>query len=462
VQGSPYPRRPPSRGDHPGRVYGGGTGGYGARSEGGYGGRATTPVPGDPRERQPARDRTARDRQAGRERPAGRDRLTRARDRRAQRERSADPDYPDPAPGAGDPPGRSRRRTPVWAALTLSVGVLLMLLSGTALAGYEVLNNRYAGNVQQENLLGDAAAEPGKELDGPLNLLLLGVEEQGEGARSDTIIVLHIPSSHDQAYLISMPRDTWVSVPGYWDMKITEAFNAGYENGGGWAGGAQLIASVLHDLTGLQFDGAAMVNFDGFRKIIDELGGIEFCIDTAATSEHLVLVDGEPMRLTQARREGHWDAQQIHYEEGCQRLEGWQALDYVRQRKTLASGEGDYGRQRHQQQLIRAMADATVSRDVLTNINKLDSLILAAGDALIVDTNTVPLADFVFTLRDVGVGDLVLLRTNGGEYHSTQINGKSVELLSDESLAMFEAAANDTMAQFVLNHPHFVNPDNKN
>jgi LCP family protein required for cell wall assembly len=333
-----------------------------------------------------------------------------------------------------------------------------MLLSGTALAGYEVLNNRYAGNVQQENLLGEAGVvtDPGQELTGPLNLLLLGVEERGEGARSDTIIVLHIPSSHDQAYLISVPRDTWVTVPGYWDMKVTETFNAGAENGGGRAGGARLVATVLHNLTGLRFDGAAIVNFDGFQRIIDELGGLRFCVDTAATSEHLVLVNGAPMGIGQAQREG-WASQPIRYEVGCQELAGWQALDYVRQRKNLESGEGDYGRQRHQQQLLAAMADAAISRDVLTNLGKLDSLILAGGDALVVDTNQVPLADVVFTLREIRVGDLVSLRTNGGDFHSASIEGVSAEALSPESLEMFRAAADDSMAQFVVNHPNFVN-----
>lgn len=354
---------------------------------------------------------------------------------------------------------RARRRTPVWATLTVVIGAVLMVLSGTALAGYEVLNHRYAGNVQQENLLGDAGTqvEPGEELTGPLNLLLLGVEERGEGARSDTIIVLHIPSSHNQAYLISVPRDTWVSVPGHGNMKITEAFNAGSVNGGGRAGGAQLVATVLRDLTGLRFDGAAIVSFAGFQKIIDELGGVRFCVDTAATSEHLVLVNGEPMSAGQARREGHWDAEPIRYEEGCQQLEGWQALDYARQRKTLESGEGDYGRQRHQQQLLTAMADAAISPDVLTNLRKLDALVLAGGDTLVVDTNGAPLANLVYTLREVRVGDLVSLRTNGGKYNSAHIPGVSAEALSPESLEMFRAAANDTMAEFVINHPNFTN-----
>jgi LCP family protein required for cell wall assembly len=368
-------------------------------------------------------------------------------------------DDPEQAPAAARE-RRRRRRTPIWAALTVTAGALLMLLSGTAIAGYEMLSNRYLDdNVQQENLLGDAAADPGKELEGPINLLLLGVEEQGEGARSDSILVLHIPASHDQAYLISFPRDTLVSVPGYWDMKITEAFDVGYDDSGGeWGGGAQLVASVLSNLTGVQFDGAAIVNFGGFQNIIDELGGIELCLDTAAYSEHLILVDGEPVGVGRARREGLY-GEQVTYEEGCQTLPGWQALDYARQRKTLADESGDYGRQRHQRQLLKAMADAVYSRDVVTNIGKLDGLIRAGGDALTVDTNGIPLADFVFTLRDVGIGDLVALQTNGGEFNSFQIDGKSYEQLSEESLDMFEAAANDTMAQFVLNHPDFVSED---
>lgn len=424
------PAHPPGRSDRPGRVYGAREMGvYGARERGGYVGR----------ERSGYGSRAAvRGRPDARERPLDWDRR--------------------PSRGSTPAVGKPRRRTPVWAILTVTFGALLLLGSGTAIAGYEFVNNRYAGNVQQENLLGQAAAEPGKELDGPLNLLLLGVEEQGDGARSDTIMVLHIPASHNEAYLLSVPRDTWVTVPGYWDMKITEAFDVGYENGGGWAGGGQLIASVLNNVTGLQFDGAAIVNFDGFKRIIDELGGIEFCVDTAANSEHIVLVDGEPMGIGQARREGYY-YEPVRYEEGCQTLDGWQALDYVRQRKNLEDGSADYGRQRHQRQLIEAMAQQATSTDVVTNLGTLDSLVLAAGDALIVDTNNVALADFVFTLKDIRPGDLVSLQTNGGEFNSTQIDGKSVELLSEESLDMFQAAADDTMAQFVLNHPNFVNQE---
>lgn len=439
---------PAPRGSSPGRVYG-----SGARAAA----SATRPRPAaagtpgsgarSPKTRAPrARDARTRD-------------DTRTRDPRSRPSRSrgdaeagADQDFPEKD-------GRSRRRAPLWSVLTVVAGALLVLLSGTAIAGYEALNNRYAGNIEQDTLIGgNAAADPGQELEGALNLLLLGVEEQGEGARSDSIIVLHIPSSHDAAYLMSMPRDTYVEPPGLWGMKLTEAFNAGYEAEGTWAGGAKVVSEVINNLTGLRFNGAAIVNFDGFRKIIDEMGGLEFCVDTEAYSEHLVLVNGEPMGIGKARREGIWNYEEIRYEEGCQQMAGWQALDYARQRKTLASGEGDYGRQRHQVQLLQAMAKKATSPDVMTNLSTLDSLILAAGDALIVDTNGVELVDFLFTLRNLRPSDLVVLQTNRGEYQSFQVDGKSYEQLSEESLEMFRAAANDTMGDFIIHHPEVLAP----
>lgn len=369
-----------------------------------------------------------------------------------------------PLGSAGDPPRpRPRRRTPVWAVLTITVGALLSLLSGTALAGYNVLHDRYTSNVQEENLLGEAASEPRESLEGPINILLLGTDARSNDSddiRSDTIIVLHVPSTHDQAYLISVPRDTWVSVPGYYEMKITEAFLHGFRDGEGVNGGAQLIAATLSELAGLSFDAAAIINFPGFEKIIDEMGGIEYCVTDPTVSEHFVMVDGERMGVGRARREGvAWMAEPVRYDEGCQQMAGWQALDYVRQRKNLQSGEGDYGRQRNQQQLLQAMVSQAASSDVRSNFATIDGLLLAAGDALIVDTNQVDMMDFLFTMRNIRPGDLVSLRTNGGDYNSDTRNGQSVELLTPESLQMFEAAANDSMARFVLNNPSFLDPD---
>jgi LCP family protein required for cell wall assembly len=351
----------------------------------------------------------------------------------------------------------------------LVCGSMLALLSGIALVGGKAAIARYTSNVQQDNLLGAAAVE-GQALEGPVNLLLLGVDApihdgQSEDTRSDTIIVLHVPATHDQAYLISVPRDTWVDVPafersGYYggQAKITEAFYHGSQNGAGWDGGSQLVALTLNQLTGLQFNGAAIVNFGGFQRIIEELGGVDFCVDTPATSEHLVLVNGAPMGVFKAAREGHY-GEPVRYEVGCQQLAGWQALDYARQRKNLESGEGDYGRHRHTQQLLKAMAKKATSSGVLTSPATIDNVMRAAGNALILDTNDVQMVDFFLTLKGITANDMISLRTNQGDFHSTQIGDVSVETLSPESLQMFQAAANDTMAPFLLAHPDFANAD---
>ena len=90
-------------------------------------------------------------------------------------------------------------------------------------------------------------------------------------------------------------------------------------------------------------------------------------------------------------------------------MEGWEALDYARQRYGL--NNGDYDRQRHQQQLIKAIAKKASSSGVLTNPIKVNSLIKAAGKAFVLDTGGVPVADFIFTLKGVAANDLVLLRT---------------------------------------------------
>jgi anionic cell wall polymer biosynthesis LytR-Cps2A-Psr (LCP) family protein len=132
-------------------------------------------------------------------------------------------------------------------------------------------------------------------------------------------------------------------------------------------------------------------------------------------------------------------------------MEGWEALDYARQRYGLTNG--DYDRQRHQQQLIKAIAKKASGSGVLTNPIKVNSLIKSAGKAFVLDTGGVPVADFIFTLKGVAANDLVLLRTNNGTFAG---NGKGRETLTEESRAMFSAVRQDKLADFILSNPAVV------
>ncbi|WP_326551718.1 LCP family protein [Micromonospora sp. NBC_01813] len=371
----------------------------------------------------------------------------------------SDPATPSPTP---------RRRTPRWAVLSLIIGGLLMATSATALVGSRVLIDRYTGEIQQQDLLAGAAKipeDPGKSLDGPVTMLLLGVDERGSrpgDMRSDTIIILHIPASHDQAYLVSVPRDTWVEVPAFepsgyagGESKLTDAFHAGSQNGAGRAGGAQLVALTLKEVTGIEFDGAAIIDFDGFRDVIDALGGVQMCVDQRVMSQHMRLVDGEPMWLAEAREVG--GGEELWHEEGCKRMAGWEALDYSRQRYGLPNG--DYDRQRHQRQLVKAMVQEASSTGVLTNPARIDDVITAAGRAFVLDTGGVPIVDFVFTLRGITANDLVLVTTNDGEFNSAGFSNTAAERLTPQSLEMFDAVRTGTLDEYLLANPDAVQQD---
>lgn len=366
-----------------------------------------------------------------------------------------------------------RRRDPVWARLLVVVGALLMVASGGGIAAIKYGISRYTANITQQNLLG-AAASSGKSIDGPINLLLVGIDERldspADGARSDTIMILHIAASHDQAYLVSIPRDSLVQIPPFKQTgyaggqdKINAAFEFGFTNNGGRSGGFQLLALTIQKLTGLTFNGGAIVNFDGFRSVVDAVGGVDMYVDEEVTSVHTgwnikTGKEGPPYHLVAPE----FTAQAIPgmrpqvYHPGWQHFAGWQALDYVRQRELI--DDGDYGRQRHQQQFVKALAKK-VANTGLANPIKLDSVLRASGKAVTFDGNGVPIEDWLFTLKDIKPSDVTMIKTNGGRFNTKVIGGQDFEILDDTSMRLFQAVRDDTVSAFVAANPTLVNAD---
>ncbi|MBM0226660.1 LCP family protein [Micromonospora sp. ATA51] len=387
----------------------------------------------------------------------------------SRRPQSLDPGAPgrvppliptQPGPGGrgnGGSKKRTRRKDPLWARLTLIFGAVLMMTSGLAIVGSKAVIGQATSNIAQRNLLGDAGktdAEGGNSLDGPIDMLLLGVDARARWAadnvRSDTIIILHIPASHDQAYLISIPRDAEAQIPGHGTDKINAAFYFGAANGGGWEGGAQLMAKTIKKMTGISFDGAAIINFGGFKNVIDALGTVRICVSHEVPSHHMMMVDGKPMWNADAKKTGKPMTPVVH-KKGCKEMEGWEALDYARQRYGLPNS--DYDRQQNQQQLIKAMAKKATQNGTLTNPIKLNQLINAAGKALVLDTGNVPIDDFIYTMKGVSGNDLTTLRTNGGTYSS---NANHRETLNALSMDMFQAVKDDKLAEFVVANPNVL------
>ncbi|MCM0675174.1 LCP family protein [Micromonospora phytophila] len=257
-----------------------------------------------------------------------------------------------------------------------------MLVAGLAVVGLRVLASRYDRAVVREQLLDPTARRERTDPDGPLNYLLVGTDRWQSGSaadrRADSILIVHVPDGGREAYLVSVPRDLLVAIPpanGFGGGQ--DKVNAAYEHGGGGQPGTRLLSATLARLTGIRFDGAALVDFTGLRKVIDLLGGVRMCVDTEVRSIHTDRV----------------------FQTGCQRMDGGQALDYVRQRYDLPNG--DYDRQTHQQQLLRALLERAGETSLRTNPVKLDQVIRAVGASLTVDTNGVPLEELLLALRDL-------------------------------------------------------------
>jgi len=373
-------------------------------------------------------------------------------------------------PKADKPVGR---KAPLWARLCAIFGCVLMVVSGGVLITSQVLIARYSGAVQTKDLFGDAAAGATKhkvsDIKGPLNILLVGIDPRDSHTAplSDSIIVVHVPASMDQAYVFSVPRDLLVDIPPFEKTgfrggraKINAAMSYGSSVGNGThdvAQGFSLLARTVGQLTGIRkFDAGAIVNFGGFKQIVDAMGGVTMTIDQDVKSEHLQ-PGGKPRpRLASCANNqcAHpYYGPQAEYKKGTYHLQGWQALDYVRQRYGLP--KSDYDRQRHQQQFIKAMAQQALSKDVVTNPIKLDKVLNAAGKSLIFDGKGHSVVDWGLALHNIRSDNMTLIKLPG---RSLIINGRYLgEQLEPSAQDFFRSVTDGTIAEFVLAHPDYIN-----
>ncbi|ERS51378.1 MULTISPECIES: LCP family protein [Corynebacterium] len=217
----------------------------------------------------------------------------------------------------------------------------------------------------------------------------------GEG-RTDTIMLLHIPRS-GQAQLVSIPRDSYVEVPGFGMDKINAAFAYG---------GPKLLTQTVEGNTGLHIDHYAEIGMGGLANVVDSVGGVDICV-------------AEPINDPLAG---------IDLQEGCQKLEGSDALGYVR---TRATAMGDLDRVQRQREFFAALLDKITSPATLINPFRSISLINHTASSFIVgdgdhvwhlarvalamgsgvDTETVPIGGF----QDTVVGNVVLWDDEGAQ-----------------------------------------------
>ncbi|WP_425357080.1 LCP family protein [Streptomyces inhibens] len=301
--------------------------------------------------------------------------------------------------------------------------VLLVLVVLVAAGGAGLY--LWAGQqLRHVSALGDYAGRPAAGRG--TNWLLVGSDSRGELTprqrrdlhvgnnqvqNTDTIMVLH--SGGRAPTLVSLPRDSYVPVPGYGSRKINEAYADG---------GPQLLTRTVEQATGLRIDRYAEVSFLGLVQVVDALDGVRLCLD-------------EPLKDEKSGAD---------FAAGCRRMNGTQALAYVRAR--YADPEGDLGRVKRQRQLIGAVADEMLGADVLLDPVRTQRVLDVALSAVAVDERAGigQLAKMGWSMREIakggGTATTVPVRLPG-----VMVSGAGSVLLWDENGAsrLFRALRND-------------------
>jgi LCP family protein required for cell wall assembly len=228
-------------------------------------------------------------------------------------------------------------------------------------------------------------------------------------SRTDTILVVHLPGlfSDTPATMVSIPRDSYVPIPGYGSDKINAAFSLG---------GAQLLAQTVEEATGLRVDHYAEIGFGGFAGLVDAVGGVTLC-------------PAEPINDPLAG---------IDLPAGCQHLDGRAALGYVRSR---ATPRADLDRMAHQRQFMSTLVKRAASPAVLLNPLRWYPLGRAAGE-----TVTVNEGDHIWDLARLGWAlraDMTTITVPIGEFTDS---GSGSIVVWDSELAeqLFAALASDS------------------
>jgi LCP family protein required for cell wall assembly len=331
-------------------------------------------------------------------------------------------------PGGPEEPGPKKTRKRRRRNILIAIGVFVVLLVGTGTGLFFERQSSYNNNITR--IPGAFPTEANRPAAGPKgaeNWLLIGSDTRVEGERpgqtsfggqrSDTIMLVHLPRDRNGAYLMSIPRDSWVSIPGHGKSKINAAFS--------W-GGSPLLIRTVEGLTGVRVDHFAILNFEGMKAVTDALGGVDVRVAETVT---------DPMHNQT------WKA-------GINHLDGERALWFVRQRHGLPGG--DFDRIKRQQAFLKALASKAVSRGTFTNPLKLNAFLGAMTKSVSVD-DTVSigkLRSLAFGFRNIRASDIAFM-TSPSRGTGRQGAQSVVFLDPVKCRALFQAMRQDKVAEYL-------------
>ena len=296
-----------------------------------------------------------------------------------------------------------------WARILLAIAAAAVLVMSLAGVGIQVASSRLESNITAVDISTTTGRDhvPVEVIDEQgnyqaINILLMGSDSrQGQttkkygdpdvmtGERSDTTILLHVSADRTFATAVSIPRDTWVMLPecdrdgetvGAFEAKFNTAFEIG---------GPGCTVKLVEQMSGVRIDNFAVIDFEGFKQVVDAMGGVEVCLKEPASDP----------------------SSKLELPAGTSLVNGEQALSFVRARKTLSDGS-DLSRIKRQQAFLSSMIREASSTGLLLNPVKLYSTLDAATSGLTTDPGLADidvLRDLALSMRGIAPGDIAFL-----------------------------------------------------
>jgi len=313
--------------------------------------------------------------------------------------------------------GRRARRQRLQLLALATASALTLCLAG----GSWVLTSYVSDSLGRVN-----AGISGTPSSGPINILVAGIDTRGGLTRrqeiqlhvgdaisdnTDTLMLVHIPADHASAQVVSLPRDSWLNIPGHGMNKINAALGIG---------GPELMVKTVEQATGMVINDYVEINFLGFVKVIDALGGVNVCLPFAVNDPYSGL----------------------HLAAGRHHVDGVTALEFVRDRHSFALS--DIARIGDQQQLLSSVLTEAMSSGLLSNPIRLQQFLSSFTAAVKVD-NGFNLIELAQELRGLRSQDITFTTVPLASLNYMTPNGQSAVLWDKAAAAaLFKGLRDDT------------------
>ena len=316
----------------------------------------------------------------------------------------------------------------IFLVLTLATGGLALWVRHSIASGMEFIADPFAGiptRAPQQKVA--AGEEPA------VNILVLGTDSRTsasdpsqwkEGAqRTDAIMIVQVSGDRKTVSVMSIPRDSWVEIPGHGQGKINAAYSYG---------GPSLTIHTVENLTGIHIDHFAVANFESFVALTDEIGGVRINLKTPQT------LAGKELGA------------------GAQVLNGQQALAYTRERSSLPNG--DFDRVKRQQTWMRSIVSRVLTNGTLSSPTALYSFLKTASRTVAVDESFTlnQMQSLALETRHLHSNDIAFM-TVPTAGTGTSADGQSIVTLdADADAPLFKAFAEDRVSAYLTEHPDAV------